>query len=169
MTKILTILFLLLSFNVLAQSEEEYWANWNKNYPKTDIVTILDYEKYYADSIEKNPEIPPYYSRLDKYKFQAVYLGKTRALNMEVLNSMKHVFKLFIGDANKLDGMCEKEVLFKVGNQEIWMPIQTQILKALKNEARVGDNINLYCLFLNEHNSQNKLYNTFLISEFHKL
>lgn len=162
------IIFLLSNINIIAQSDEEYWANWNTNYPQTDIVAILNYERYYADSVEKHPDIPPYYSRLDKYKFQATYLGKTRAIDKDVLTSMKHVFKLFVGDPNQLNDMCNNESLFKVGSEKIWMPIQPQILKALKEEALKGDTLNLYCLYLNEHTSENKLYNTFFISEFSK-
>ena len=49
----------------------------------------------------------------------------------EVITSTKNVFKLFIGDPKRLDGMNKKEVLFRVGQEDIWMPIQPQILKAL--------------------------------------
>jgi hypothetical protein len=81
---------------------------------------------------------------------------------------MKHVFKLFEGNPSQLDTICDTEVLFKVGDDEMWMPIQPQILKALKKESRKGDELNIYCVNFNEHNSNNRLFNTFLISEFSK-
>ena len=168
MTKLFTIVFLLMTSFSFAQSDEEYWDQWNKNYPKVDIIEILKYERNYADSVEKNQDIPPYYARLDKFRFQAEYLGKTRPTNEDVLISMRNVFKLFAGNPSQLDNMCNTEVLFKIGNEEIWLPIQPNILKAIKKETKNRDMLILYCLFFNEHSTNNKLYNTFLISEFNK-
>jgi len=168
MKKILTLFFFILTTNTYAQTEEEYWANWDKNYPAVNILKILKSEKQYADSIEKHPEISPYYSRLDKFSFQAEYLGKTRDIDKDVLSSAKRVFKLFIGNPSQLDELYKTEVLFKLDNQEFWMPIQTNVLKALKKELKKGKVTTIYCIFLNEHTSKNLLYNTFLISEFKK-
>ncbi|HQT22507.1 MAG: hypothetical protein B7X86_16230 [Sphingobacteriales bacterium 17-39-43] len=168
MNKSFYILFLFITNSVYGQSDQKYWDNWNKNYPEVDIVSILKQEKLYADSIEKNPAIPRYYSRLDNYRFKAVYLGKTRATSQEVITSMKNVYKLFTGNASRLDGMIESEVLFKIGQEETWMPVQPQILEALKKEVKKGNMLTVYCLHFNEHNSKNILYNTFLISEFYK-
>ena len=162
------ILFLLLTTYAHGQSDEEYWEKWNTRYPEVDIISILEFEKHYADSVENNPQIPSWYSRKDAFRFKAEYLGKTRNTSIEVITSMKTVFKLFIGDPKQLDGMIEKEVLFKVGQENIWMPIQPQILKALKKEVKKGISVTLYCLFLNEHTINNVLYNTLFISEFSK-
>lgn len=168
MIKLFTSFFCFLTMSALAQSNEEYWDKWNKNYPQTDIVELLKIERHYADSVETHPEISPYYCRLSNYRVQAEYLGKTRLIDKNVLSSMKNVYKLYIGNPSQLDQMCEYEVLFTIGSEEIWMPIQSALLKDLENEARKGDKINLYCLYLNEHNSKRVLYNTFLISEFSK-
>jgi hypothetical protein len=168
MNKLFYILFLLLTTSVYGQSDQEYWDKWNTNYPEVDIISILKYEKFYADSVESHPDIPPYYARLDKYRFKAEYLNKNRATSKEVITSMKNVFKLFVGNTSQLDGMIESEALFKIGQEEIWMPIQPNILKALKKEVRKGSIVTVYCLYLNEHNFKNTLYNTFLISEFYK-
>lgn len=168
LNKLFYILFLFLTNSIYGQSNQEYWDKWNKNYPEVDIMSILKYEKYYADSVKKHPDIPPYYSRLDNYRFKAEYLGKTKTTSTDVITSMKNVFKLFVGNPDRLDGMIEDEVLFKIGQEEMWMPIQSQILKALKKEVKKGNIVTLYCLYLNEHNSKNILYNTFLISEFYK-
>ncbi len=153
--------------SVFAQSNEEYWEKWNRNYQDIDAAYLLRMERNYADSVENNPSIPSYYSRIDKYKFKAEFLGKINKTDLHVIRSMKDVFKLFVGDAKQLDGMTENSVLFKIGDEEIWMPIQTHILKAFKKEIEKGDVVMLYCLFLNEHTVQNKLYNIFFISEFY--
>lgn len=58
MNKSFFILFLFITSSVYGQSDQEYWDNWNKNYPEVDIVSILKQEKLYADSVEKNPAIP---------------------------------------------------------------------------------------------------------------
>jgi hypothetical protein len=168
MNALSSLFLLLLSLTTMAQTDAEFWAKWDKNYPRVDIVNILAYEKHYADSVENDHSIPPYYARLDKYRFKATYLEKVRKTDKEVLASMVRVFKLFAGDPSALKGMCDKEVLFKVGEDEIWMPVQPNILKALKEEVSTGETITIYCLYLNEHTSKNVLYNTFLISEFYK-
>lgn len=165
--KNMTALFLVFwTINSYAQSEDKYWETWNKNYPEVDIVNILNYEVDYAKGVEKDQKIAQYYSRLDKYKFQAKYLGQVRKMDKNVLQSMFNVFKLFAGDPATIKDICDKEVLFKVGEYELWMPIQSKIFQAFENEVSAGDVINLYCLFFNEHNSKKTLYNTFLISEF---
>jgi hypothetical protein len=160
-----SILFLLISY-ANGQNTNNYWEKWDSRYPEVDIISILQYERYYADSVENNSEIPQWYLRKATYRFEAEYLEKTRKTNKEVMTSMKNVFKLFIGNPKQLKGMINNEVLFRVGEEEIWMPIQPQILRALKEEAKVGDVITLYCLFLNEHTDKKVLYNTFFISEF---
>jgi hypothetical protein len=161
------LLFMLFTGHAFAQSAEEYWLKWNKNYPQVDIVAVLDYEQHYADSIEHDSTASPYYSRLAKYRFQAEYLGQTRSIDKDVYHSMRNVFKFFIGDPSQLDHMCDHEVLFRVGDDDLWMPIQPQILKALKEESKKGERFTIYCLYFNEHTSR-QLYNTFLISEFTK-
>jgi hypothetical protein len=142
-------LFLLLTTCAYGQDNEEYWEKWNTRYPKVDIISVLENEKSYADSVERNPEMIQYYVRKGCYSFDAEYLGKIRTTSNEVFSSMKRVFKLLLGDPKQLDGMAEKEVLFKVGQEEVWMPIQPQILKALKKEVKKNSVITLYCLFFN--------------------
>jgi len=56
---------------------DDYWASWDKNYPKVDIVSILKYEKHYADSVEQDPSIAQWYGRSAKYRFEAHYLDKS--------------------------------------------------------------------------------------------
>ena len=165
-------LFLVLSILTLpsfAQNHDEYWTSWNKNYPEVNILEVLRFEKKYADSGERDSNIAQFYARLDKYRFTAEYTGKVRPLSNDVLMSMKHVFALFVDKSIKVEEICKSEVLFKVGDGYIWMPIQPKILKALKKEAGAKDKISLYCLFLNQHNDKKELYNTFFISEFIKL
>lgn len=172
----LTLLFLVFSLNVFAQSNEEYWANWNKNYPEVNVSEMIEYEKYYADSIErysadsieKYLDIGPDYMRCDKYRFEAEYLGETRPIDESVMRSMLYVYKMVIGKSEDFRKMIDTEVLFKIGDERVWMPIQSQILEAMKEEAQKGDNLLLYCFYFNQHTHTNKLYNTFLISEFIK-
>ena len=166
MGKLFTIILILLNLNIYAQDADEYWAKWKKNYPQVNVLEVLKFERHYADSVEKHPRIPPYYARLDKFRFTAEYIGETRPVAKDVFQSMSQVFKLFVGDPSQLNGLLDSEVLFKVGDEQVWMPIQTKILKALQEEAKVTDKIVLYCLFLNQHTSKNKLYNSFFISEF---
>jgi hypothetical protein len=168
MHRILTLGFLLLILKLssFAQTEDEYWATWNNNYPAVNILDILAAEKKYADSIEKDPKIPPYYVSTGKYRFEAVYTGETRNIDTAVLSSLKRVHKRFGGDPAQIDNLIRSEVLINVSETKIWMPVQQSILNAIKKEAKKGDRLMLYCAFFNEHTSRKKLYNSLLISEF---
>ncbi|MER2996212.1 hypothetical protein [Pontibacter populi] len=166
MKYILLTLFVAFSFiaDVKAQSD---FAEWNKNYPKVDILKVLNWEQHYADSIDATKGKREYYTRFDKYSFSATYLGEKRTIDSKVMKSMGNVFKLFGGDASQLNSMVENEYLFQVGELTFWAPIQKQLEKPLKKEVKKGATATLYCLFLNEHSS-NGLFNTLLISEFNK-
>jgi len=168
MKTLLTVLFFLLSSLSFSQSDAEYWNKWKTNYPLVDIIRILDYEKHYADSVEKHPSIPPFYARSAAYRFNAQYIGLVRPLNKSILTSMKTVYKLFNGNPNFMDTMFASEVLIKLGSDTLWMPVQKQLLEALNQEIKKGDTLTLFCLYLNEHSVTNGLRNIFLISEFSK-
>src|SRR5688572_21771321 len=105
MHRILTLGFLLclLILNARAQTDDDYWATWNKNYPETDIKELLSAEKKYADSIEKHPKIAPYYFRTAKYRFIAEFTGETRKVDSAVLGSVKRVHKMKGGDPSQID------------------------------------------------------------------
>lgn len=168
MKRILTVLLTLFSMHVFAQADEGYWSEWNKTYPLADISEVLKQEKHFADSVEKSPGTPAYYVRTDTYRFNAEYLGQIRPLDKVASASMSLACKLLGGDSGRLKNLTRYEVLFKVGNEEIWMPIQSGLLKNLKEGAAKGDRFTLYCYHFNEHTDRNELYNTFLISEFNK-
>jgi hypothetical protein len=170
MVKLKVVLVGLLIGNLCqAQTAEEYWNKWNTNYPRVDVLQILSDEKIYADSVESNPSIEPYYGRTDKYRFSASFTGKTRPLSKEALTDIKRIFKLFIGDPDQLDELFRNEALIAIGAKEFWMPIQEPLLKSLKKEIKKGIDITLYCLFLNEHSASKGLKNIFLISEFNRV
>jgi hypothetical protein len=161
----LTTVLLLSVFYCYGQDERE---TWEKNYQEKNYVEIIDFEKGYADSVDKNQDILQSYLRLDKYKIKATYLGKSRPIDYEVMFSMKKVFKFYVGNPEQLDELVKNEFLFDIEGNEIWMPIQTQLEKAFKKEIKKADEPALYCLFFNEHSQKGQLYNTFLISEFRK-
>ena len=159
----LVLIAFLVSGSCFSQND---WSLWEKNYLEFDAMRLLEIERNYADSIEFLGDSLQYYSRLHKYKIKATYLGEKKRLDSKVLSSMKRVFKLFGGDSDQIADIVKNETLFKVGNSKIWMPTQKILEKPMKKEVSIGQEIILYCLFLNEHNSQNELFSTFLISEF---
>jgi hypothetical protein len=115
-----------------------------------------------------NPSIPPFYARSATYRFNAQYIGLVKPLGKSILISMKTVYKLFIGNPDFMDNLFSSEVLFKLGSDTIWMPVQKQLVEALNREIKNGDTLTLYCLYLNEHSVTNGLRNILLISEFSK-
>jgi hypothetical protein len=168
MKKAVLLLLSIYSLCCYSQSDEQYWAKWDLKYPLTDVIKVLKYERNYADSVEKNPKILQYYARTDMYRFKAQYIGQERCLDESLLSSMKTVYKLFIGNPSVLDKLFQSEVLIRIDQDSLWMPIQKELLISLKEEISKGDSLTLYCLFLNEHSSKKQLKNIFLISEFQK-
>lgn len=157
---------LLLCFSSAWGQTDDPWRKWNLLYPEVDIVSILNAEKRYADSVERNPAISQWYGRAAKYRFKATYLDQVRPLNSEVNQSMRATFRLFVGDPAVLDTLVDSEVLMKVGEEPIWMPVQKVILQSMKKDVEKGEQLTLYCFYFNNHIHKKQLFNTFLISEF---
>ena len=149
--------FSLITLNVISQDTDPYWIKWNSRYPYVDISSILQSERNYADSVEANPKIIQFYARTDRYRFEAEFIGHTRDLDKSILQSMKTVYKLFIGKPNFMDTLFRSEVLIKLEKDSLWMPVQNQILDALKQEVNSGDTITIYCLFLNERSEERRV------------
>ncbi|TFF36889.1 hypothetical protein [Mucilaginibacter psychrotolerans] len=160
------IIFTCLTYFAQAQKDDDIWKTWNKNYPKEDIPTMLKKEREYAISVEKNPNEAPDYLRRASYRFKASFLGKAKPVDAETIESMQWVLKFTGRDPSVIIGLIDSVVLMKVGAEEIWMPIQRQLLPQLREEVLIGEEVTLYCLFLNHHTNKNKLFNNFLISEF---
>ncbi len=160
---LLTVTFLALSLQLFGQDP---WENWDKRYRVKSYKELINTEKCYADSVENNKDIAQYYTRSDRYRITAKFLGKSRPVDSLVFESMKRVFKFYFGNTYQLDGMIKNEYLFEVDGFEVWIPIQAQLEEPLKEEIQPGTETILYCLFLNEHTYVGKLFNTLLISEF---
>ncbi len=160
---LLTVVLFALSLQLFGQDP---WENWDKRYRVKSYKELINSEKCYADSVENNKDIAQYYARSDRYRVSAKFLGRSRPVDSLVFESMKRVFKLFFGNTYQLDGMIKSEYLFEVDGFEVWMPIQAQLEDPLIEEVQPGEEVILYCLFLNEHTSAEILFNTLLISEF---
>ncbi len=155
-----------IAFTTAGYSQDGF-DEWNRNYKEVNLIKILQFERKYADSIEMKSGASAYYTRTDKYRFNATFLGEKRKIDPQVLRSMKNVFKLFSGSSTQLDGLIDNEYLFQIGETQFWAPIQKQLEKSFNKEIKKGKETHLFCLFLNEHSS-NGLFNTLLISEFKK-
>lgn len=166
--KLRTVIFLIVLFPVYSFSQDE-WENWDKDYKIINVDELLNYEIKYADSTDKGLIEGNYYLRMDTYRFSASYLGEKRRINDTILASMKRVFKMR-GNPDYLSTFddIKHEYKFKIGDIDLWLPIQPVLEKPLRKEIQVGEMVLLYCLFLNEHGMSGDLYNTFFISEFRK-
>jgi hypothetical protein len=159
---------ILVFFNTGFIYSQDNFDTWDKNYPEIDFGSVIEEEQKYADSIESN-STSQYYSRIDKYRFDAVYTGEKRVVEDSVFKSMKRVFKLYSGNPDVLNELVKYEYKFKAGNQEVWFPMQSQLEKPFKKEIKKNETVKLYCMFMNEHGSKKRLFNIFLISEFKKV
>lgn len=163
---LLCLLALALTTIVTAHAQAGY-PDWDKNYPAIDMQKVLQFEQRYADSVVAVDGDIAYYFRMDKYRFEATYLGQKRPIEPGVMQSMQRVFKMFSGDPAMLGSLVENEYLFQVGETQFWAPVQKQLEKALTKEVKKGKSALFYCLFLNERSSKG-LYNSLLVSEFLK-
>ncbi|AMR25747.1 hypothetical protein A0257_00690 [Hymenobacter psoromatis] len=99
------------------------------------------------------------------------FIGKEQLIDPVIMQSMKIVYWAFPGSLPKpaqLDGLIKKEFLFNVEGVEVWMPIEKMLETHMRQEVKVGEDVTLYCLFLNDHRLNHKLYNNLMISEFRK-
>jgi len=162
-------LFLLLMFGAItANAQGAYWKKWNAAYPLHDVISMLKKEQAKATQTDRNPKMPQYYFRKAKYRFKATIMGATGNIDEATFASINRVYKQTGGNPALLASLFKKAVLIKVGNTQMWMPIQDKVLEGLKNEMQKGDVATIYCLYLNEHTGSHILYNHFLISEFKK-
>ena len=147
---------------------QDDWSEWNKKYQAINYSELVNFEKKYADSVEKDTSIEQNFARIGKYRVKAKYLGQKRNIDAEVQKSMEWVYKLFIGKPDDLRKMLKTEFLFEIEGVEVWAPIQNQMEDAFIEEIPKNTELALYCLFFNEHTLKGKLFNTLLISEFKK-
>lgn len=161
------IIFLLLCNIFSSYSQDNPWKTWDERYKTIDFNHLIETEKHYADSIENDPKIVQYFCRIGNYKLIGKFLGETRQIKNDVFLSIKRVYKLFIGNPDKLDKLVVSEFTFEIDGVKVWFPIQQVLEKDFKKEIKKGKSAVLYCLYFNEHSQDNVLYNTFFISEFY--
>ena len=167
-TRIILLPFVLLVILTSGYCQNEF-EQWDENYRLIKLEEVIEKELIYSDSINYLNNIPKTYARIDKYRFEAQFTGKKRKIKPEVLNSMKFVFNLFIGNPEQIEGLVKSELQFTVNGKEYWMPIQKQLEKPFKKEIKKNSKAILYCLFMNEQNYKGELFNTCFISEFRKI
>lgn len=164
--RLLFIPFLLTTLTSFGQVD--YWESWNSKYHEVDVTAMLRHELSYADSINKDSNAVKFYARQKGYRFQGTYTGNWRPLTNERRNVMKATFKLF-GGTNPIFDQTKDEVEIQIESQTMWLPIQSELVKAFKEEIQNGTEVYLYCMFFNHHKYDGKLYNIFFISEFRGL
>lgn len=146
---------------------QDNWTKWDNKYPETNIHTLLNREENYAKSVESDTTEAQYYSRMANYRLELIYSGERRIVSEDVKQSMKNVYKIF-GHQEYLHLINEikYEYKFEQNGSYYWLAAQDVLDKSLKKELKKGKTVYLYCLFLNEHLIDKRLYNSFLISEF---
>jgi hypothetical protein len=77
-------------------------------------------------------------------------------------------FPSYLLKSAQLNELVKKEFIFNIEGVDVWMPIEKMLEVHMHQEVKIGEEVTLYCLFLNDHRLKHKLYNTLLISEFKK-
>jgi hypothetical protein len=69
--------FLIPLFFLLTVSSTTYsqtgWESWNENYHEVNVTDLLNYEKIYADSVDRGLIEGGYYMRMETFRFPARY------------------------------------------------------------------------------------------------
>jgi len=159
-------LLILAGITSLAYSQEGF-EKWNERYSKANLTEVMQYERAYADSVDRGLIEGRYYSRFSRYQIKAEYLGMNRPVADSIKVSMKNVNKLF-GEKEFIPVITaiQKEFLFRVDGTEYWFPIQQVLEKDFQDEIRPHESVILYCMHFNEHRWNKALYNSFLIADF---
>jgi len=152
-----------ISISVFSQSK---FPDWDKNYSLKDPVELILNEIKYSKKIEKNTELSQYFVSANKYRFLAKFTGKTRDIPSELKKSMARVVLVKFGKKGFIEDIVDKEYEFIIGNKKSWLAIQKVLENDFIKEIKVNSEVLLYTLFLNEHTSEKRLFNNFLISEF---
>ena len=167
MNKITLFFILFIALGQFTCAQDPY-ATWDRDFRKLSALDVIRFERHYADSVEQDSTVEGYYSRLDSCKLTARYMGVKRKTDAEVMASMNRVNQIYYPGSQKLDQSFLNEYLFESDETKIWMPLDSELEAAFIKEIAKGNRVYLYCLFLNEHTKDKKLFNTFLISEFRK-
>lgn len=167
MNKTLLLFIVFLAF-AKASSAQDPYEKWDHDFRPLSALDVIRFERNYADSVERDSTADGYYTRLDSCKITAHFMGVKRKILPEVLESMNRINQNFYPGSNKLDAVFKNEYLFECDETKIWMPIDSDIELAFNQEITKGKRVFLYCMFLNEHTKDKKLFNNFMISEFRK-
>jgi hypothetical protein len=164
----LTFVFLIFLLGASAQRKRDSTNQWDNNIFMQLDDNNLTQKLTDADFAGNFDGLPYYILKINKYSFKARFLGKLRRIDSAAVHSMKSIFKNTVVKTIKLDRLFSKEVLIKIGDRQVWMPIQTSLLPDFLQYVKKDDEITLYCLFLNEHAFDVNSLNNLLISEYDK-
>ena len=165
--KILLLTSLLLA-NLLASSQNGF-ENWNKNYTECSVDSVLKYEIMYTDSVTSGLISSKFYTRMDSYRFSAIYLGSKRRIEKSTIDDLKVIYRLNGGQTSQLSILEEirNEYLFSIEGKDLWLPMQSQLEKSFNHDIKPNSIVYLYCLFFNLYVSTTGVGNWFLVSEYH--
>lgn len=147
------------------------FVSWDKKYVPKSYKQLISEEKAYAIKVGKEEKKPHDYSRFDTYRMSGKFMGKSRLIDLRVMQSMKVVcfsWGRTLPKPETLNSLISSEYLFNIEGIEVWMPIQKVLEKPLREEIGIGETVMLYCVFLNDKRLNQPLYNTLLVSEFRK-
>lgn len=162
----LPISFIFVFLGSFAQSSVE---SWNRNYYECSVDSILKSEVAYSDSVISGLIRSRFYTRMDSYRFKAIYLGSCRKIEKSTVDDLKVVYRLNGGSHSQMAVLeqIKHEYLFNIEGKDLWLPMQYQLEKSFNHEIKAKSFVYLYCLFFNLYISQTGLGNWFLVSEFH--
>ncbi len=129
-----------------AQDGSGYWARLDKNHPEVAVETILN----------SNIETPE-----AGYRLNLMYDGQFRKLTQA-----NHELMLSHGLKKSELKDYKYELLFKHKDQELWLPVQSELIEQLKLELDQNEPVLLYTTLLQNLTQEATAQKTLLVEEF---
>ncbi len=145
-------------------------GEWDAKYPIQNAAGLLNAERQYAAEYDrKQGKTGHTFFRVEKVRVQSRRTGQYRPLTDRRwdesfdLALRRTGFDTF---ANERKRLYQREALFDIGGERIWVPIQESLIGSVEKEARPGSSIVLYAVLVSYHDFGGTLHLSFLVNEF---
>lgn len=152
--------------NSAPQASPPASSDWDRYKESTIDQIILEENEFAIIPKGKKDSVYQYNARgiHNPYKVRSRYKNEYRKITSQKMEFLKNWGKsLSIEDQMEL---FENETLLADGDKEYWMPIQNQLISALKEEAAVNGFVDLFIMFVGTYLESGTYNWVFIINEF---
>lgn len=153
-----------------ASSPASPTSDWNR-YKETTIDQIMLEENDFSFIPEgKTDNVYQYNGRgvNNPYKVKLIYKNEYRKISPKKMEFLRNWGKFLksINGAEDHFKLFEDETLLADGDKEYWMPIQSQLVPALKDEVKLNGLVEVFIMFPGTYLESGEVNWVFIINEF---